>query len=196
MTRREPDAKGALRRQLGARRAAVAPQMAERSGRAVAEALLALPRVAASRRVALYAALGDELPTRPAFELLRGERELALPAPGPGRELVFHRVERWSELVPGRWGVPTPPPDAPAVDVATLDVAVLPGVAFDAAGNRLGRGGGHYDATFGPVADGPLLVGLAWSFQVVAAVPNDSRDRRVDAIVTEEGCVANPGRPL
>jgi len=73
-------------------------------------------------------------------------------------------------------------------------VVLLPGVAFDAQGNRLGRGGGHYDATFPVGEPGPLLIGLAWSFQLIPAVPHGSRDRRVDAIVTEDGCVVNPGR--
>ena len=195
MPARVAEAKAALRLRLGAQRRAATPVAG--AGDALAQALLASPCVAAARRIALYAALPGELPTRPAFERLRAAgSELVLPAPGPGRALVFRRVERWSELEPGRWGVPTPPPEAVSIDASELDVAVLPGVAFDRRGNRLGRGGGHYDATFGALEAGPLLVGAAWSFQLVEAVPCDSRDRRVDAIVTEEGCVANPGRPL
>jgi 5-formyltetrahydrofolate cyclo-ligase len=69
------------------------------------------------------------------------------------------------------------------------DVVLLPGVAFDRNGWRLGRGGGHYDRAFPPGAESPWLVGVGYSFQWLAEVPHDSRDRRVDAIVTEHGWV-------
>ena len=80
------------------------------------------------------------------------------------------------------------PPSGAAVRPAAGDVVVVPGVAFDRAGGRLGRGRGYYDRAF-PVgeADAPRLVGFAYAVQLVEHVPCDSRDRRVDAIVTEEG---------
>jgi 5-formyltetrahydrofolate cyclo-ligase len=187
--------KRALRQRIAARRRVLAPTAMAGAGRAVADALLRCPRVRDARSIGLYAALSDELPSRPVFEALAApQRSLALPVAGPGRALEFRVAGRWEALVRGRWGVLMPPPEAPAVVASRLDLVLLPGVAFDAEGNRLGRGGGHYDATF-PAADaGPLLIGLAWSFQLVDAVPHDSRDRRVDAIVTEEGCVVKPGR--
>ena len=68
-------------------------------------------------------------------------------------------------------------------------VVLVPGLAFDRSGNRLGRGGGDYDATFPPGEVAPRLVGVAWEFQLVTDVPHGSHDRRVDAIVTERGWV-------
>ena len=163
----------------------------------MAELLLACAAVREARCIALYAALADELPTRPAFEALATPgRRLALPLAAPGGGLEFAVVGAWEELHRGRWGVLTPPPGAPRLAVAELDVALVPGVAFDRAGNRLGRGGGYYDATFRVGRPAPLLVGLAWSFQLLESVPHGSRDRRVDAIVTERGCVAIPGRQM
>lgn len=184
-----------LRQRMMARRRAVAAEDALCASRAVAEVLLACPAVRSARRIGLYAALPDELPTQRIFDALCGpERSLALPATGAGRELRFLVTGRWDSLLAGRWGVLTPPDGAPPAAPSDLDVVLLPGVAFDRAGNRLGRGGGYYDATFPPRADGPFLVGLAWSFQLVEEVPHGSRDRRVDAIVTEDGCVMAAGR--
>lgn len=152
----------------------------------MAQHVVALPRVARAERVALYAALPDELPTRALFDALApvGCERLLPRVSGTG--LAFVPIREWEELSPGPFGVPTPPTALGSVPLRPGDVAVVPGVAFDRAGNRLGRGGGYYDRTF---ADGaaPMLVGVAFSFQIVARVPCDSRDRRMDVIVTEQG---------
>jgi len=158
------------------------------AGRAVAAQLLAEPAILDAARVALYAATEDELPTRPLFE--------GLAATGADRflprvradALEFVAVESWDELRPGRYGVLEPPADRRPEALGADDVVVVPGVAFDASGNRLGRGGGYYDRAFAPgTPAAPLLVGAAYAFQVLDSVPHDSRDRAVDAIVSEVG---------
>jgi 5-formyltetrahydrofolate cyclo-ligase len=101
--------------------------------------------------------------------------------------LEFAPVASLGELRPGRYGVEEPPVERPAEAVAAEDLVLVPGVAFDRNGNRLGRGGGHYDRTFPPGQPGPLLFGVAYALQVVSAVPHAPSDRRVDAIVTENG---------
>jgi 5-formyltetrahydrofolate cyclo-ligase len=176
-----------LRRELLARRRAVPAAVAEAAGRAVAEALEASDAFRSADPVALYAALPDELPTRPCFEALRarGARVL-LPRVGEGRVLLFHAVERWEQLHPGRYGV-LEPPEGAAVPPGSAGLVLVPGVAFDREGHRLGRGGGHYDATFPPGTAAPPLFGVAFELQVLASVPHGSEDRRMDAIVTERG---------
>jgi 5-formyltetrahydrofolate cyclo-ligase len=71
--------------------------------------------------------------------------------------------------------------------LASEDLVVVPGLGFDAAGWRLGQGGGHYDRTFPAELReaGPRLVGFAFDVQLVPRVPHDSHDRMMDAIVTE-----------
>jgi 5-formyltetrahydrofolate cyclo-ligase len=64
---------------------------------------------------------------------------------------------------------------------------VVPGVAFDPAGYRLGHGKGYYDRAFAAeLGDSPTLVGFGYEFQIVEAVPHDQRDRQMDAIVTDQ----------
>ena len=179
-------AKRELRRRARDRReefAAAAPQVAER----IYEHLFAQPAFRSAGQVAIYAALPDEVPTRPLFDsLTRGGTACLLPRVVPAGPLVFARVEDWDELRPGRLGVLEPAASAPAVVPGPDDVVIVPGIAFDRAGWRLGRGGGYYDRTF-PAGAGPqpLLFGVACEGRIEESVPHGSHDRAMDAIVTE-----------
>lgn len=184
--------KKALRARLRAARSGLAPERAKWLGARAAEQLSAVPAFVRSERLALFASLPDEIDTRPLFDLARSAGKPCLfPRCLPGDQLEFVRVESWDELVPGRYGVPEPGDVRDAERLGPSDLAILPGVAFDRRGRRLGRGRGFYDRTFAAVAagPGPLLVGLAAAFQVVDEVPAGPTDRPVDAIVTETGIV-------
>lgn len=169
---------------MTARISGVVPGRAEAAARACAAALRAEPAVLHAPRVALYAALPDELPSRPSFDALSGCGPQRLLPRSEGRELVFAAVERWEALAPGRYGVPEPA--GPGVALAPGDVVLVPGRAFDRSGARLGRGGGYYDRLLerGP---GLVAIGMGYGFQIVDRVPCDSRDQRLDAIVSEAG---------
>ena len=175
-------------RAAACRRAAIAAHGADVAAR-VRDHLLADPAVRAAGRVALYAALPDEVATRPLFDALaKANIARLLPRTAPGRLLEFAVVESWAELVPGEYGVLVPAAEAPAVAAKGSDLVIVPGVAFDRSGWRLGRGGGYYDRTFPAAsAPAPLLIGMACEEQIVASVPRGSHDRAMDAIVTERG---------
>jgi len=179
--------KRALRARLGEERGNVPSGVAAAAERMVAAQLATAPEIDAAACVALYAALPDELPTRTSFESLRRHgHACAFPRVVGRRELVFHRIDAWEELRPGRLGILEPQASAPVHALGPHDVVLVPGVAFDAQGHRLGRGAGCYDLAFPPGATSPpLLLGIAYEFQIVESVPHDSRDRRVDGIVTE-----------
>jgi 5-formyltetrahydrofolate cyclo-ligase len=76
-----------------------------------------------------------------------------------------------------------PGPDAPVVDPTGIDLAIVPGVAFDESGRRLGRGGGYYDRFLSTLS--VTSIGVAFELQLVPIVPAGSQDIRVKAIVTE-----------
>jgi 5-formyltetrahydrofolate cyclo-ligase len=180
-------AKEQLRRELGRRRRAVEPAFALRAGRAVCAHLEGCAAFREASRVALYAAMPDELPSRPCFEVLRQRgAETCFPST-LALGLRFGCVSRWEDLEAGRYGVLEPPGGAVLRPLEEVDLVLVPGLAFDARGNRLGRGGGHYDAALSRSGLGPQRIGLAYAFQVLPQVPHGSRDRRVDAIVTESG---------
>jgi 5-formyltetrahydrofolate cyclo-ligase len=193
--------KRALRREMGKARAALSA--VERRDRAAAACarLLALPELAdvAGRTVAGYVALDahGELDPAPALDAVgaRGGR-VALPRVGdPAAALAFH-VPGAAALVPGRFGLLEPPAEAAEIAPAALDVVVVPGIAFDAAGRRLGFGGGFYDRTFGSGLDPerrPPLIGLCFDLQVVARCPAGPDDVAVDVVVTESRVLRREG---
>jgi 5-formyltetrahydrofolate cyclo-ligase len=148
--------------------------------------LTAMSEFAGARWVALYAPLVGELGTQPLFAALRdGGRAALFPRPNPESGLLeFLPAARWEDLAPGRYGVLEPPAGAP-VPLGAGDLVVVPGLAFDAAGHRLGRGGGWFDRTFSRTGRSPLLVGYAYEQQIVDLVPSGSTDRGVEWIVTE-----------
>ncbi len=176
-----------VRRSLAQLRRSVLPDEAERAAGSIASRLLAEAAVRRARRIALYAALADEVPTRRLFDALCSLRQpLLFPRVQPDDQLAFAVVNDWSELRPGRYGVLEPPVSAIAIAPEEGDLVLVPGVAFDRAGNRLGRGKGFYDRAF-PVAAPrrPLLMGIAYAIQLLEAVPHAAGDRPMDAVVTE-----------
>jgi 5-formyltetrahydrofolate cyclo-ligase len=169
---------------MDARRRRIEPGVAREMGEAAARIACDEPEFAAAPRVGLYAAKGGEVQTRALFEALGNEGCERIFPRVRGHALEWASLGSWGELEPGRFGILEPPGDS--VDApGPSDFVCVPGLAFDAEGWRLGRGGGYYDRAFPASRPGPRLVGLAYAFQVIAAVPHDSRDRRVDAIVTE-----------
>jgi 5-formyltetrahydrofolate cyclo-ligase len=189
------DRKQQLRRALAARRRKLTVEASARAAGAAFALLGEEHAFRAARRVGLYAGLPDELPTQPLFEaLVEQGRVCLLPRAQADRRLEFAHCARWEDLRPGRYGVLEPPDGAPRLDPAQGDVVLVPGVAFDREGHRLGRGKGYYDRTFPIAAEAPpLLIGLAYDFQVIDAVPHDANDRRVDAFVTETAVHWRPG---
>ena len=179
-------AKRRLRKDLSELRRDVTPDRAERAGEAVRVLLEAWAPFRRANRVALYAALADELPVRCCFEALAASgRTALLPQVEADGTLRFRAVARWEELQAGRYGVLEPTANAEPIAPASGDLVLVPGLAFDLEGMRLGRGGGHYDRAF--ASAGALLCGVAYHFQLVESVPHGSHDRRMDAIVTERG---------
>ena len=190
-----PDAKRLLReRTLAARAALPAPTRAAASD-AIAARLVAHPAWREARTVVLYAPLGAEVDTAPLFRLAAAAgKRVAWPRlvdSGRAMELVACDA---AALVPGPARALEPPPAATALPLSEVDVLVVPGVAFDASGGRLGRGRGHYDATLALLPRTAWKVGLAFDAQVVDAVPAEPHDFHLDAVVTESRLLARPER--
>lgn len=103
--------------------------------------------------------------------------------------LAFFAARDGSGFVPGYAGIPEPTDSCPPVAIEAIDLLVVPGIAYDALGNRLGQGGGAYDRLLSRPGR-PYAVGLAYALQVVALVPVVDHDRPVDTVLTERGPVA------
>jgi 5-formyltetrahydrofolate cyclo-ligase len=114
-----------------------------------------------------------------------GGAQLALPAiAGRGRPLIMRAWEFGAPLDRGQWGVREPKPDAPEVEP---DILLVPLLAFDRAGHRIGYGAGYYDMTIHRLrALKPVTaVGIAFAAQEVPKIPTTARDERLDLVLTE-----------
>lgn len=146
--------------------------------------LLALPEVRRAGTVLLYAPLREEAdPATVVLPVLskRGVRTLFPRVRGEELELVA--ATDLTGLALGYRGIREPV--GPTVDPEDVDVAVIPGVAYDVLGGRLGQGGGHYDRLLQLVSDDCLRVGFCFSCQVVPFVPCEPHDEPVDLVVTQ-----------
>jgi 5-formyltetrahydrofolate cyclo-ligase len=107
-------------------------------------------------------------------------------------DLILHGVGLGDALGRGYGGVLEPGPDLPVVPPESIDAFVVPGLLFDRRGVRLGRGGGHYDRLLARGREGAVRVGLCYAERVVAELPVDPWDERVDVVVTDRD-VIRPG---
>lgn len=176
-----------LRAEGRRRRAALSPDERAQASRVAAAHLLRLPELTDARSVALYAPIGDEADPLNALDALsqRGVTVLFPRVLSGGLELVA--VPDVARLVVGYRGVPEPVGEP--TDPEGLDAVVVPGLAFDRAGARLGRGGGHYDRLLALLPATAARIGFCFACQVVAQVPHGAHDRGVDVVVTEAGVV-------
>ena len=161
----------------------------DRAARAdrIADRVLALDAFARAGTVALYASLGAEVdPARIASEAAALGKRLAYPRLVSGERALRFARGLPGALVAGPYRTLEPPPDAEPIALGEIGLIVVPGVGFDTACRRLGRGRGHYDATLAALPPGAVRLGLAFEVQLVAAVPEEAHDVALDAVVTEE----------
>jgi 5-formyltetrahydrofolate cyclo-ligase len=183
-------AKSDLRKVALARRDAL--PAAERMAAAETIAARAFPLAVASGAVVSgFMPLNSEISPLPLMRKLSdvGAR-LALPVVvGRGLPLLMRAYAFGDALVKGVWGIRVPPPDAPEV---APDLLLVPLLAFDRNGNRLGYGAGYYDMTIAALrAQKPVVaVGIAFAAQEVAEVPTTTRDVRLDVVLTEREVIA------
>ena len=105
----------------------------------------------------------------------------------PDGTIVARRIRDRAELVTGAYGIPEPSASAEVLNSKSFAkvLVCVPGVAFGLEGQRLGRGGGHYDRFIGQLGGEAITVGLAFSFQLLDRIPETGLDRRLNFIVTE-----------
>jgi 5-formyltetrahydrofolate cyclo-ligase len=186
------DRKAALRSSALSARRELGPSERQQASQVAVARLQRLPELRRARTVLLYAALADELDVGGLVGPLRaaGVRTLFPRVRGDRLDLVA--ASDLLTLTLGHRGVQEPA--GPAIDPALVEAAVVPGVAFDPRGTRLGRGGGHYDRLLANLPESCARIGACFSCQLVPAVPREPHDQPVDVIVTERAA-HRPARP-
>ncbi len=178
--------KPTLRTTLRVCRAALPPADRDAASARITARVQAFPGYRECQTLACYVSLPAEVATAALIQAaLAAGKRVALPRCSPARRLTFHLIHSLDGLVPGPYGILEPPADSPQLAPAALELILIPGLGFDAAGNRLGYGAGYYDG-FLPQSTG-CRVGLAFACQCVAHIPADPHDVAMDWVVTEAG---------
>lgn len=188
------DNRQVLRREMRHRRRALSVQQQQSAARDLFRLLSRQPLFLRSRHIALYLANDGEISPQLLLDrALRMGKRCYLPVLAPGTEnrLWFVRYDHATRLVPNRYGIPEPQP-APktTLPAARLDLVLMPLVAFDAHGGRLGMGGGYYDRSFAFKRrlknHSPYLLGLSHSCQQTEKLALADWDIPLHGIATEK----------
>lgn len=180
-------AKALMRRRFRGQRASLPTSAVAARSAALCERLLDTPEMAFAERVALFWPIEHfkEVDLRSVDAALRARgSEVAYPEIDPEtRVMTFRLVADALALAPCELGFLAPPPSAPLADI--LDVVVVPGIAFDPQGYRIGYGAGFYDQALPTVRPPATAIGVAFDFQLAADVPFVEHDVPVDVIITD-----------
>ena len=180
--------KGGLRRRLVAARTAMPSSIRTEAGRLIRDHVLEMPQVMAAGTVAAYYSVGTEPDTRGLiFALWKRGSYVVLPVLLPDGDLDWASYEGPDSLAPGPRGLlqPTEPVRGTGT-VARADVVLVPALAVDVRGQRLGRGGGSYDRVLARVGPQVPTIALLYDSELLPAVPTEEHDQPVRAVARPE----------
>lgn len=180
------EAKAALRKQAHAARAALSAEARAEAGSTVAHLFFEDIAYAQEDVIAGYWRIRDELDCQPILiRLMDSGQKVVLPVvEGEDKPLDLRVWEADQPLYEAGFGTLAPSDLAPR---AEPDLVLMPLLGFDAAGTRLGYGGGYYDRTLAAIGKKPLLVGLAFACQELPHIPREPHDVPLDVVITEQG---------
>ena len=191
------EAKQAMRTAVASVRDALDPAWRALASEALVDRIAALPTFADSRTVLLTAPFRSEWDSRPLIvRSLAAGKTVVLPRVDEGARMLELRriVDPARDIVAGYRGLPEPAPSCERVPAASVDWVLVPGIAFDRSGGRLGYGGGYYDRLLPVLPARAARVAGAFSAQIVDAVPSAPHDITMDTVVTEAGVVVDRPR--
>jgi 5-formyltetrahydrofolate cyclo-ligase len=189
--------KAELRAQILARRSALSAEQRAGAGRAIRDALLDRPEIQMAGTVAAYYSVGTEPDTRGlVYALWKRGSYVLLPVLRPDGDLDWASYEGPDSMVPGPRGLREPGEPRRGVDAITrADAVLVPALAVDGAGRRLGRGGGSYDRALARVAPLIPLIALLYDDELLDRVPAAPHDIPVRATVTPRSGLTRLGAP-
>lgn len=185
-----------IRRDVLRRRDSIRPEERKRKDRLIMNRVFSLPEFGSAEVIFYFASFGSEVSTMPHIEeaLKKGKRIVLPRVDNENRRLRLYEIHDTGEIKPGFMGIPEPyvPPERER-DINEVDLVIMPGVAFDIYGNRLGYGGGYYDRLLSGLKKKVMLVAVAYEEQIVDSLPSEAHDVKVDLIVTEKRSIEISG---
>jgi len=191
----KPD-KTELRKEFLKKRNGLTPAVRSRDSAIIRQRIFRHPAWTDAGTAAAYVSFGSEVDTHKLIEeALQAKKRIVVPWVNPDtQEMAFSELKKWSDLVPGFYKTIFEPGPAfrTFVDPSEIEIALIPGIAFDRQGNRLGMGGGYYDRLL-PKMVNAVRVGLAYEVQLSAPpLPAETHDAKLHAIVTDSEWIAIP----
>jgi 5-formyltetrahydrofolate cyclo-ligase len=175
-----------LREQMGKMREALSEETRKARSKAICERVIQTPHFKRARAVVGYAALGNEADPADILDAAyRGGKSLGLPRADKGRDhLSLHRWAPGERLEKGGLGVREPLASAPLIEPSEVDLIIVPALAIDPHGQRVGRGGGYYDRLL-PAFPKAFAIGIIYDFQLIVEAPVTAGDMPVAAVATD-----------
>ncbi len=177
--------KQALRQKIFTLRDAHEPAVKLEREDAIDEKITSLPEFQNAHTILLYSAVRGEVSLQNIKEKFISDKKLVLPKViKDTKELKLYEIPNLEYLESGYAGILEPPEHLPEIQPDEIDLAIIPGVAFDLKGNRLGFGQGFYDRLLKKIDC--RTIAPAFEFQVTDELPAEDHDMPVDIVVTEE----------
>lgn len=184
--------KRSLRRTMLVHRRSLSEQQFRSASRLIQQAFLATKEFCQARTIAVYASIHNEVDTGLIVQTaLETGKQVVFPVVEEHR-LLFRQVKADSSMECGAFGILEPCSDCREFLPEQVDTFVLPGIAFDLKGERIGYGKGFYDKTLHRLEGQGRLVGLCYDFQLVEEIVGEPHDVKMDLIITEKR-VVRPG---
>ena len=172
-----------LRKEIGAKKAALSEAEIERRSAVLSERLFATAQYRDCKSLYAYLSFNQEVRTNPIIERAWADGKRVAVPKVIGKEMVFIWLDSYDQLGPGYYGITEPVENGPVADDVTA-LVLMPGLAFDPEGHRIGYGGGFYDRFLEAEPDHPL-VALCYDFQMLPHLDVEAHDIPVDVVITD-----------
>ena len=174
--------KQALRDKMRATRKAITPNLHAKKSASIREKLEAMPEWQSAKKVLLYVSTKDEVDTHQLTkDCIESDKQVYVPKV-KDEKLLICPIKTWTDLKPGAFGILEPCETADPAHPEEIDLILVPGLAFDQTGHRIGYGRGFYDSLLKSTKG--LKVGLAFEEQIVGKIPTEDHDVPLDLIIS------------
>lgn len=176
-----------IRKEMKEKRRKLSKEENRKKSKEIKERLFSLKEYRDAETVLFYVSYNGEVFTHDMIKESLKEKKVVVPISNKEDcSLSLSELKNWNDLETSSYGILEPKKDCvKEVSINDIDLIIVPGVAFDCKGNRMGHGKGYYDRLLANKKQIPA-VGLAFEFQIVKNIPTDSNDKPVDLIITED----------
>ena len=174
-----------IRQTIKQKRLALSSNEVQRRSRSVFQRLMKSNFYQNAQSIACYVSVQNEVDTHNLIQIaLKNGKQIGVPVTDPDGHMAFQAISSLDILHPVHFGLLEPPRDANTeIPPESFDLILLPGLAFDDRGNRIGSGGGYFDRFLSTIP--AHTAALSYDFQILDQIPTDSHDIRLDYIITE-----------